>query len=133
MIDGCGRSATLRGDRQRALLAMLLFNANEAVSAQRLIRAVWPGAPPKSCVSNLYTYVSRLRERTGDDRLVREGAGYRLRVEPDELDLLVFRAESELGRRAARAGDPETAAERFRRALGQWRDRPLTDLYVPVL
>jgi DNA-binding SARP family transcriptional activator len=133
MIDACGRSPRLRGDRQRALLATLLFNANQPVSTQRLIRAVWPGMPPKSCASNLYTYVSRLRERVGDDRLVREGAGYRLRVEPDELDLLVFRAESDLGRRTARAGDPESAAACFRRALGQWRDRPLADLQVPAL
>ena len=133
MIDANGRCPRLRGERQRVLLAMLLFSANRPVPIQRLVAAIWPGDPPKSYASNLYTYVSRLRERLASARLDRDGAGYRLRVGADELDLSVFRAERDRGRNAARAGDPEAAAAHFRCALGQWRDRPLTDLYLPAL
>ena len=56
-------------------------------------------------------------------------AGYRLRVDDDDLDLLVFRREAAMGR-ATR--DPRTAADHLRHALAQWRDQPLADLTVPA-
>lgn len=127
-----GEWLRLRGDRQRSLLAMLLFHANAQVSTERLVDALWPDVPPKSYASNLHTYVSRLRERIGP-RIGRAGNGYRLDVDPDDLDLLVFAAEAERGRRAARAGDPAAAARHLRAALAQWRGHPLADLHLPAL
>ena len=123
-----GQGLRLRGERQRSLLAMLLFHANEHVSADRLVDALWPGVPPKSYASNLHTYVSRLRERLGP--IDNSGRGYRLRVADDELDLLVFRREAASGRAA---NDPRAAAAHLRLALAQWRDQPLADLSVPQL
>lgn len=128
-----GRWLRLRGDRQRSLLAMLLFHANQRVPTERLVDALWPDIPPKSYASNLHTYVSRLRERLGDTTIDHAGHGYRLRVADGDLDLLVFRAASERGRLAVRDGDPVTAARHLRRALAQWRDRPLADLALPTL
>ncbi|MFL6123027.1 MAG: hypothetical protein ACJ73U_25830, partial [Actinophytocola sp.] len=43
-----GRLLRLRGDRQRSLLAMLLFHANQRVPTERLVDALWPDIPPKS-------------------------------------------------------------------------------------
>lgn len=123
-----GQGLRLRGDRQRSLLAMLLFHANKQVPIERLVDALWPDVPPKSYASNLHTYVSRLRVRLGP--IDNTGRGYRLRVDDDDLDLLVFRREAAMGR-AAR--DPRTAATHLRRALAQWRDQPLADLTVPQL
>jgi DNA-binding SARP family transcriptional activator len=123
-----GRGLRLRGDRQRSLLAMLLFHANKQVPIERLVDALWPDVPPKSYASNLHTYVSRLRERLGP--IDNTGRGYRLRVEDDDLDLLVFRREAAMGRAAH---DPRTAAAHLRRALAQWRDQPLADLTLPQL
>jgi DNA-binding SARP family transcriptional activator/tetratricopeptide (TPR) repeat protein len=131
VTDTSGEWLRLRGDRQRNLLAMLLFHANREVPADRLVGALWDGTPPRSYASNLHTYVSRLRERVGPVEHV--GNGYRLRVEESELDLLVFLTEAELGRRAARAGDHVAAAAHLRAALAQWRDHPLADLHLPVL
>jgi DNA-binding SARP family transcriptional activator len=128
-----GRWLRLRGDRQRSLLAMLLFHANERVPTDRLVDALWPGIPPKSYASNLHTYVSRLRERLGPALIDHAGPGYRLLVDDADLDLLVFRAASGTGRRALRDGDPHTAARHLRLALAQWRDRPLADLVLPAL
>ncbi|MFC4856582.1 AfsR/SARP family transcriptional regulator [Actinophytocola glycyrrhizae] len=128
-----GRWLRLRGQRQRALLAMLLFNANERVPTDRLVDALWPGVPPKSYASNLHTYVSRLRDRLGDTLIDHAGPGYRLRVDDADLDLLTFRTAGESGRAALAAGDAETAAGHLRRALAQWRDRPLADLALPAL
>jgi DNA-binding SARP family transcriptional activator len=128
-----GRWLRLRGDRQRSLLAMLLFHANERVPTDRLVDALWPDVPPKSYASNLHTYVSRLRDRLGHTLIDHAGPGYRLRVADADLDLLTFRAASESGRAALRDGDAEAAAGHLRRALDQWRDRPLADLALPAL
>lgn len=127
-----GRFVRLRGDRQRSLLAMLLFHANHPVPTDRLVDALWPDLPPKSYASNLHTYVSRLRERLGP-LIDHTGPGYRIEVADADLDLLTFRAASALGREAARHGDPHAAARHFRRALAQWRDHPLADLRLPAL
>ncbi|WP_133903095.1 AfsR/SARP family transcriptional regulator [Actinophytocola oryzae] len=128
-----GRWLRLRGERQRSLLAMLLFHANQRVPTERLVDALWPGIPPKSYASNLHTYVSRLRERLGDTEIDHAGPGYRLLVADGDLDLLTFRDASETGRQALRDGDPDAAARHLRRALAQWRDRPLADLALPAL
>jgi DNA-binding SARP family transcriptional activator/tetratricopeptide (TPR) repeat protein len=128
-----GRWLRLRGDRQRSLLAMLLFHANQRVPTERLVDALWPDIPPKSYASNLHTYISRLRERLGDTVIDHAGPGYRLRVAEGDLDLLTFRAASNEGRQALAGGDPRAAARHLRQALAQWRDRPLADLALPAL
>ena len=128
-----GRWLRLRGDRQRSLLAMLLFHANQRVPTERLVDALWPDVPPKSYASNLHTYVSRLRERLGPALIDHAGPGYRLRIADTDLDLLVFRAARDRGRAALRDGDPHAAATHLRAALAQWRDRPLADLALPAL
>jgi DNA-binding SARP family transcriptional activator len=133
ITGGDGRWVRLRGERQRSLLAMLLFHANQPVPTERLVAALWPDVPPKSYASNLHTYVSRLRDRLGATLIDHAGPGYRLQVADADLDLLTFRAASESGRRALRDGDPDTAAQHLRQALAQWRDRPLADLAVPAL
>jgi DNA-binding SARP family transcriptional activator/tetratricopeptide (TPR) repeat protein len=131
VTDGSGQWVRLRGHRQRSLLALLLFHANTRVPAERLVNALWPDLPPKSYASNLHTYLSRLRERFGPIEHV--GDGYRFAVDTADLDLLVFRAEADRGRRARQAGDPATAAVHLRTALAQWRGRPLDDVHLPVL
>jgi DNA-binding SARP family transcriptional activator/tetratricopeptide (TPR) repeat protein len=133
ITDHDGRWLRLRGERQRSLLAMLLFHANERVPTERLVDALWTDIPPKSYASNLHTYVSRLRERLGETVIDHAGPGYRLLVADGDLDLLMFRAASERGRQALRAGEPVTAARLLRQALAQWRDRPLADLALPAL
>lgn len=127
-----GEWLRLRGERQRTLLAMLLFHANEQVPAQRLVDALWPDLPPKSYASNLHTYVSRLRERIGPV-IDNTAGGYRLDVHREDLDLLVFTERARQGRAAARAGDPVASARHLRAALDQWRGSPVADLHVPAL
>jgi DNA-binding SARP family transcriptional activator len=52
----------LGGDKQRALLAVLLLRRNEVVSADRLIDDLWGESPPARAVRTLQVYVSRLRK-----------------------------------------------------------------------
>ena len=85
-----GRSVPLSGSKQRALLAFLLLHANEVVSRDRLIDALWGESPPPSASESLDAYVYRLRKLTGRDRLARRGGGYVLSVEDGELDASQF-------------------------------------------
>jgi len=123
-----GRPVLLGGPKQRALLALLLLNGNEVVSRDRLIDGVWGERAPESAQRSLDTYVSRLRALLGGERIERHQPGYRLRVEPGELDLERFEALLEQGRAASAARDPAAATELLHAALDLWRGRPLLDL-----
>ncbi len=128
-----GRDTTPRGDHQRTLLAVLLLNANASVPVGALVETLWPETPPKSYASNLHTYVSRLRARIERLEIERDPHGYRLLVEPADLDLSSFRAAAAAGKAAARAGDPAAAAGHYRRALAEWRGPVLSGLHIPRL
>src|SRR5712691_6254811 len=82
-----GRALPLGGPKQRALLALLLLNRNEAVSRDRLVDSLWGERAPESAQRSLDTYVSRLRTLLGAERIERRAPGYLLRVEAGELDL----------------------------------------------
>jgi DNA-binding SARP family transcriptional activator/tetratricopeptide (TPR) repeat protein len=103
----------LGGQKQRALLAVLLLRANEVVSRDNLIEALWEDAPTETARKGLQVYVSQLRKVLGSERLETKPPGYRLRVEPDELDLERFQQLVEAGRPAE--------------ALALWRGPALAD------
>ncbi|MFL5941702.1 MAG: BTAD domain-containing putative transcriptional regulator [Gaiellaceae bacterium] len=118
----------LGAPKQRALLAFLLLHANEVVSRDRLIDAVWGAEPPRSAVSSLQVYVHGLRQALGSERIERHGTGYRLRLDPAELDFARFERLVERGGAALSSGRAADAAEDLRRALDLWAGAPLADL-----
>jgi YVTN family beta-propeller protein len=144
VADG-DRPVGLGGDKQRALLAILLLHRNEVVSADELIDDLWGERPPPSAPRTLQAYVSRLRKaldsngavagaRDGDPSpgfsegaLLTRGHGYLLRVAGDELDLDRFQVMVEQGREALAAGQPAQAATTLRVALALWQGSPLAD------
>jgi DNA-binding SARP family transcriptional activator len=128
-----GEAVPLGGPKQRSLLALLLLNANEVVSRDRLIDALWGERAPASAQGSLDTYVSRLRSLLGADRVERHPPGYLLRVERGELDLARFEALLEQGRAAAVAGDARTARDFLLEGLALWRGRALADLESEAL
>src|SRR6266508_3076169 len=85
-----GQPLDLGGQKQRALLAVLLLEANRVVSQDRLIEALWEEKPPDTAQKALQVYVSQLRKVLGKERLLTKAPGYLLRVEPGELDLQRF-------------------------------------------
>jgi DNA-binding SARP family transcriptional activator len=108
-----GRAVDLGGQKQRALLAVLVLHANEVVSSDRLIEALWEGEPPGTAQKALQVYVSQLRKLVGKERLQTKAPGYVLRVAPEELDLLGFQ-------RLQEEGNPEEA-------LSLWRGPTLAE------
>ena len=146
-LEVCDRDRTVRlgGDKQRALLAVLLLHANEVVSADRLIDDLWGARPPPAALKALQAHISRLRKALdakggallddngdqspeGSDRvLITRGHGYLLRVARGELDLDRFRASVEEGREALAAGEAGRAAAILRAGLALWRGPPLAE------
>ena len=82
----------LGGGRPRALLALLLVHRGEAVSTDRIVDELWGESPPPSARHMVEVYVSGLRRELGKSRILREPPGYRVRLEPEELDVDPLRA-----------------------------------------
>ena len=82
-----GHAVDVGAAKQRALLAVLLLNANRVVSKDSLIQALWGERPPATAQKALQVYVSQLRKAVGRDRILTRSPGYELCVGPGELDL----------------------------------------------
>jgi SARP family transcriptional regulator, regulator of embCAB operon len=112
--------------KQRALLAVLLLNANRTVSLQRIVEELWDVAPdtaPKA----IQTHVSRLRKVLPEGILKTRSPGYLLEFDADQLDLERFEKLRDEGRVALAGDDPESAAALLAEALRLWRGPALAE------
>src|SRR5919109_222578 len=123
-----GRLVPLGGRKQRALLALLLLHADAVVPRDRLIDEIWGDEPPETARTVLQVYISQLRKALGGERIETRAPGYRVRTEPDALDLERFERLVAEGRDALAGGDAERSAEALREALALWRGTPLAEL-----
>ena len=131
-----GRAVPLGGPRQRAVLALLLLEANRVVSMDRLAEDVWGGDPPEGGVTTLQTYVFHLRRALEPDRLrgtaggilVTRDHGYLLHVDHEHLDAAVFEEGFAAGRATLEEGRYAEAAQTLRAALELWRGPVLANL-----
>ena len=113
--------------KQRALLALLLLNANRVVATERLIDDLWGDSPPSTARAALQVYVAGLRKAltAGSTSLRTRTPGYVLEVEAGSLDLDRF---TQLCREARETPIREHRAALLHEALGLWRDDPLPEL-----
>jgi DNA-binding SARP family transcriptional activator len=123
VIDGDGRPLPLGGQKQRALLALLLLDANKVVSTDRLLDVLWDGEPPRTAATSLQNMVSALRKQLGREHVVTRPPGYALDVDPRQVDL--SRLEQLIA--AAKLGEAEQRAAAVRAALALWRGEPLAE------
>jgi len=119
LVDG--RPAALGGSGVRSLLALLVLDANQVVSFDRIVDALWGDEPPETARTIVHGYVSKLRRilaKSGGNASIRtQPPGYVLQVQPELVDL--HRAKQMIGEAS---GQP--AAERaalLGRALELWR------------
>ena len=122
-----GAEITLGGNQARALLALLLLNANRLVTKEQLIEALWD-EPPPTASKVVQVTASRLRKVLGGDVLLSEPRGYRLEVEPGGTDLGRFTALACAGREALAAGRLAEASRNFGLGLELWRGEALADV-----
>lgn len=131
-----GAPVPVRGGRARALLALLLVNANTVVSTAQIVDAVWGERPPATVRTQVHVRVSALRKLfagVGGASIQTHPAGYRLAVEPDRVDLAVFTGMSQAGRAALREQRVAEAARTLHRALELWRGPALGGVRAPFV
>jgi len=121
-----GSSVVLGGPKQRLVLALLLTDVGHPLTPDRLIDGVWGDDPPDRARHTLQAYVSELRGLL-DDSIEWSGHGYRLAVEPGQIDSVQFEQYLKRGREAM-PDDPYRAAEMLAEGLGLWRGEPFADL-----
>src|SRR4029078_38349 len=102
--------------QRRAFLALLLLQANEAVSAERIAVALWGEDAPATAVGTVQVHVSRLRKALGNGNLLETTlAGYRLNGGPEELAAERCERLVEEARAALADGRPEEAGAILRK------------------
>jgi YVTN family beta-propeller protein len=112
--------------KQRALLGVLILHANESVSTDRLVDALWGERPPATAEKLVQGYVHALRKQLGNGVLETSAPGYRLNVDERSLDLSEFERLAD----AARAAPLPEAVDLRRHALELWRGPALADVVL---
>lgn len=122
-VEVDGEPVSLRGQRQRALLASLVVRSGHTVPVDVLIDDLWGDDPPRTARNSIQRFVSDVRRSLADagDRLETVDGGYRLRVDADGVDGTRFEA---LVRAAAAASELAEASALFEQALSLWMGRP---------
>jgi DNA-binding SARP family transcriptional activator len=126
VVEGRDR-ISLGPEKQRAVLAMLLLDANHTVPVDRLIDGLWGDGTPGNAVKAIHTYVSRLRKVVPGERLRTRPPGYAIEVEPEELDLQRFERLLAEAQRASAGGDARAASATLQQALALWRGPALAE------
>lgn len=133
-VRAAGELVDLGTPKQRAVLAVLLLEADRVVPAERLVALLWDDAP--KAASSLQSYVSHLRRALEPQRrprdaarvLLTEAPGYRLVVERSAVDVLHFEDTAGTGRELLRAGHPAEALAQLDAALASWGGPLLPEL-----
>jgi SARP family transcriptional regulator, regulator of embCAB operon len=134
-----GTELSLRGDKPRAVLALLLMRRNRLVPAAVFAEEIW-GRDVADVQANLQVVISNVRRTLGPPadttaadsgrRYIRTApAGYSISIAEEQYDLERFRrlrAEGNTARASRRAAD---AARAYASALAEWSgERGLEDL-----
>ncbi len=122
--------------KQRAVLAVLLTNANKPVHTARIVENVWGQDQPENGANVVQKYVSGLRRvlephrppRTPGQLLTLTNAGYLLRIEPGCLDVEVFRGLVGTAREVRAGGDLAGAGRLLSQANALWRAEAMAGL-----
>ena len=125
-IERDGRAVAVGGPKERLVLAVLLAGAGTVVSVDALVDAVWGERPPRTAERTIHAYIARLRRaleprhQPGGTQTVIEtvGRGYRLAIDPDQLDAGRFEQVARSGADQLGAGDAAAAATALPRRPG---------------
>ncbi|WP_246471901.1 BTAD domain-containing putative transcriptional regulator [Saccharopolyspora phatthalungensis] len=124
---------------RRTVLAVLAMSANQSVSRQQLIDAVWGESPPSSAEGSIYTYVSDIRRALEPERsrrnagqiLTTVSSGYCLRLPPDACDVHRFQEYRSRAQQCWARQDATGAIEALDSALRLWKGEALSGIPGP--
>ncbi|HJP74828.1 MAG TPA: BTAD domain-containing putative transcriptional regulator [Pseudonocardiaceae bacterium] len=121
-----GSLADVPGARLRGLLIALALNPGQLVPKGTLIDWIWGEQPPSDSSNALQRLVSRLRKVLPDGSIEGLTDGYRLRIEPEDVDAVRF--ERLVSASQVRDDDDPRRANLLREALGLWRGAAMQDV-----
>ncbi|PRY48967.1 transcriptional regulator [Geodermatophilus tzadiensis] len=135
-VRDAGRPLALGRPKQRAVLAILLLSAGTVVSLDRLVEELWGPQSPPQALASVQAYVSHLRRLLEPQRapgtpatvVVNQAPGYRIVVDPGDLDAARFEDLARTGHELLRQGEAPRAADALEQALALWRGPVLADL-----
>ncbi|MDT0200479.1 AfsR/SARP family transcriptional regulator [Nocardioides sp. AE5] len=128
-LDGQGQR--VRGDKQRALLALLVLAQGREVPAKQLIAELWPATAPRNPGHALQAQVSRLRSAPGVEIDFLDH-GYRVDPATFHTDATRFEDLCEQAGWLLAEGARAESAECLREALGLWRGDAFEGLHEIV-
>lgn len=120
-----GERVAVGGPRPRALLTILLLNAGRVVGVEQLIAGQYGEEPPAGAANAIQAQVSRLRKHLPVEF---DGVGYRLAIDPLDVDVHRFRRLAADGRRSLASAGFREARGLLREAVDLWRGPALVDL-----
>jgi len=128
-VGPTGAVSISAAQKRRALLALLVLHAPRSVNRSLILETLWGEKLPEHPEAALQVAVSRLRTELGEygDCVVTEAGGYRLEVDPQDVDLHEAEAFLRDGRTALSNNDPTSAALAFEAALDLWTDDSLRE------
>ncbi|MBV7699680.1 AfsR/SARP family transcriptional regulator [Streptomyces sp. TRM70350] len=131
-----GRTLAPQAPKICQMLAVLAFQAREAVAVDTLVRELWGETPPRSATKILQTHVyharrmlARAQEGSSKRRpLLTQAPGYRLDLADDDIDVSCFERSVRQAQWELAEGSPEQAAEHLARAQLLWRGPVLSNV-----
>ena len=129
-IDETG-PVQLTAGKQRALLALLLLDAERVVPIDRLVDDLWGDDVPDTAAKMVQILVSQLRKLLPAGLLRTRAPGYLVELEGHSLDLHRFEQLHAGGREALADGRAGEAAAALREALELWRGPALAEFEEP--
>ena len=122
-VEREGQPVEVSGQKQRAVLAILLLRAGEVVSTERLITELWGESPPPTAATSLQNTISQLRKALGAESVATRAPGYVLAVDKQQIDVHRFEALID----SSRGTEPQERSQLVREALQLWRGPPLAE------
>jgi DNA-binding SARP family transcriptional activator len=121
-----GERIPIARPKHRQLLATLLLSHNAVVTTDHIISNLWEDGQPNTARGMLKTYIWGLRRLLSPrdpniapiETLI---GGYRMLVDTNDLDLLVFSELAKEGRNLLRGGHLDAADDALWRGLSLWR------------
>ncbi len=126
--DDRGLPVPVGGARLRSLLIRLAISPGRAVPVDTLVADLWADTSPAVASNAVQALVSRLRSAVSRDIVSHEPTGYRLALQPEEIDAWAFEVAVAAARDTLADGDSARASASLRRALGLWRGPALADV-----
>jgi DNA-binding SARP family transcriptional activator len=113
VLDDEGADVQPSAPKVRTLLALLLLNRGQPVSADRIADTLWGDEPPRSAPNLVHGYVRDLRRQLGIQGISTVTGGYRLDVHRGSIDAFRF--------------EDLVEARRYGEALALWRGAALLE------